>query len=161
MAGVRGFVTSGPSVTGSGSIVKTLLLLTAAANRRVHVHNIRVSYKGVTTSHVPHEIRAVRCTDGGTPEDAALTVAKLNAGDSESFGLTAYGKAASGAWSDEPVVTSGTIMWNDFVWPAAGFAEFTSSGIGPLVIRGGEIFAIQVVNPTDSNTLIATAAIEE
>lgn len=161
MAGVRFSFTSGESVTGSGSITKTLLLITAASHRRVHIHNIRVSYKGVTSSHVPHRLRVTRVSDGGTPEETARTAVKLNAGDSETVGATAYGKQASGAWTDEPAVTADSVLWEDLVSPNNGFTEFTSAGIGPLILRGGESIAIQVVNPTDSNTCAVEVFCEE
>jgi hypothetical protein len=149
MAGVRFTINSGEISTGSPGPT-TLLQLVAAANQRVLVDEISVSFKGVAPTDAPIVVRVLRQTTAGTM--SAVTPAKVNSGDDETLQSTAQKNASA-----EPTASDVIFEW--LVHPQSGYtwrAPFSRE----LIVKGGSKLGIDVQAGTAVNA-VASMVCEE
>ena len=137
MAGVRGVAQTTEISTGTESSEaekKTLLQLVAAANHRVKVDEISISFKGVDNTADPVLVRIFRQSSAGTM--SALTPKKLNEADDETLQTTAQEDA-----SVEP--TTGDEIMGEEVHPQSGFLWQAPFG-KEIIVKGGNRLAVVV-----------------
>lgn len=132
MAGILFAAVTGEVATGTAA--KTLLQVVAAANQRVKIKEISVSFKGVSPTDAPILVTVSRQTTAGTM--SALTPAKLNESDAETLQTTAQHTATA-----EP--TTGASVIKEEVHPQTGFIWQSPFG-GEVVIQGGGKLGIVV-----------------
>ena len=130
MAGVLFNVVTGELTTGTS--VKTLAQVIAAANQRVLVHAIEVSFKGVSTTDAPILVEVLRQTTAGTV--TSLTPVKNNNGDDETLQTTASKDASA-----EP--TAGDILRSLEVHPQGRHTIYLPR---PIVVKGGGRLGVRV-----------------
>lgn len=143
MAGVRGRATTSQVATGTGT--KTILQLVAAANHRVIVPKITISFEGVTATDPPIQVVVLRQTTAGTM--SALTPSKDNSGDDETLQTTAQHTATA-----EP--TASDILETQLIHPQ-GRGIF-----GPFVMIGGSRLGVAVTASVGIDCVVS-AAFEE
>ena len=133
MAGVRLNAVTGEIATGTAA--KTILQLVAAANHRVLVRGLRVSFKGVSATATPILVRVLRQITAGTM--SALTPVKANSSDSETLQTTAQHTATA-----EP--TAGDVLLVAEVHPQGGSLVWVAPFGGELVVPGGGRLGVEV-----------------
>lgn len=144
MAGVLfGAVT--PEIATGTSLI-TLLQIIAAANQRVKIKELSVSFAGVVNTNQPILVKVVRQTTGGTM--SALTPKKWNESDGETLQTTAQSSATS-----EPTTTD--VIMSEEVHPQTGYTWQAPFG-GEIIIKGGNRLGISV---TAANTTSAVARV--
>lgn len=149
MAGLR--VRANTAQIATGTALKTILQIVAAANHRIVIPRISISFEGVTPTDAPIDVQIMRQSTAGTDPGGALTLTKDNDSDDETIQTTAqYGPA--GTWTAEP--TAGDVLDRRLVHPQ-GRADF-----GPFTVKGGGRLGV-VVTAAVSIDCIASAAIEE
>ncbi len=79
MAGLRFHAKTAEVATGTA--LKTIMQLMAAANHRVKVKELSISFKGVSNTDAPILVEVLRQTTAGTM--TALTLVKNNDADDE------------------------------------------------------------------------------
>lgn len=117
----------------TGTSVKTLLQIEAAANHRVKVREISVSFKGTTNSDAPIKVDVLRQTTAGTL--SSLTLVKDSPGDDETLQTAATHTATA-----EP--TAGDILMSEEVHPQTGFVWQAPFG-GEMIVPGGTRLGIR------------------
>ena len=132
MAGIDATAQTAEIATGVAK--KTLLQLIAAANHRVKVKEISVSFKGVSNTAAPILVQVLRQSDAGTM--SALTPKKMNESDGETLQTTAQHTSTG-----EPTGTD-EIMGEE-VHPQGGFLWQAPFG-GELIVKGGNRAGIAV-----------------
>ena len=133
MAGVRCSAQTVQVTTGTSII--TLLQLAAAANHRVLVKEISVSFNGTSNTATPILVQVKRQTTAGTM--SALTPVKDNPADNaETLQTTAQYNATV-----EP--SAGDILFTEQVHPQGGYTWQAPFG-GDIVIPGGGRLGIAV-----------------
>jgi len=132
MAGILASAQTAEVTTGTAK--KTLLQLVAAANHRVKVKEISVSFKGVSNTDAPILVQVLRQTTAGTM--SALTLAKMNESDAETLQTTGQHTATV-----EPTGTS-EVMGEE-VHPQGGYTWQAPFG-GELIIQGGDRLGVAV-----------------
>jgi len=148
MAGLNAFAQTDQIATGTAK--KTLLQLVAAANHRVLVGEISVSFKGTTNTDAPILVEVARQSDAGTM--SALTPAKNNVDDAETLQTTAQHTATA-----EPTETD-VVMARE-VHPQGGFDWMAPFG-KEIVVSGGDRLGIAVTAGVDVNA-VASMRFEE
>lgn len=149
MAGLR-FRGNTPQIA-TGTALKTILQIVAAANHRVIIPAFSVSFEGITPTDAPIQVDVQRQSSAGTGPGGALTLVKDNDSDDETLQTTAqYGP--SGTWTVEP--TAGDVLARKLVHPQ-GRADF-----GPFVIKGGGRLAVVVTAPVSIDCTVSTAGEE-
>lgn len=134
----------------SGVAKKTILQLVAAANHRVKVKEISVSFKGTSGSATPVLVQVLRQSDAGTM--SSLTPKKFNEADDETLQTTAQHTASS-----EPTGTD-EVMGEE-IHPQGGWTWQAPFG-GEIIVPGGDRLGI-AVTAAESQTVKARAVFEE
>ncbi len=122
----------------TGVAAKTLLQIVAAANHRVIVKEVSISFKGVSPTDAPILARVLRLTTAGTM--SALTLVKNNSSDDETLQTTGLHTA-----SVEP--TAGDVLISEEIHPQTGFLWQATFG-GEIVVPGGTRLGIDVTAGT-------------
>ncbi len=130
MAGLKATAQTAEITTGTA--LKTILQLVAAANHRVIVKEISISFKGIVNTAAPILVQVARQTTAGTM--SALTPKKMNESDQETLQTTAQHTATV-----EPTLTDDVI--SEEVHPQGGFTWQAPFG-GEIIIEGGNRLAI-------------------
>ncbi|KKM85100.1 hypothetical protein LCGC14_1292460 [marine sediment metagenome] len=130
MAGLKATAQTAEITTGTA--LKTILQLVAAANHRVVVKEISISFKGTLNTAAPILVQVARQTDAGTM--SALTPKKMNESDQETLQTTAQDTATV-----EPTLTDDVI--SEEVHPQGGYTWQAPFG-GEIIIEGGNRLAI-------------------
>jgi len=132
MAGIRAVAQTAAIATGTSKI--TLLQLIAAANHRVLVKEVSVSFNGVSNTEEPILVQVLRQSDAGTM--SALTLAKLDLDGDETLQTTGTHTSTG-----EP---TGTVsVMTEHVHPQGGFTWQAPFG-GEIVVNGGDRLGIAV-----------------
>ena len=137
MAGIFAVATKNEIATGTS--VKTVLQITAAANHRTLVHEVSVAFQGSTISNAPVLVEVLRQTTAGTA--TSLTPVKENNNDDETIQTTASHTATA-----EP--TAGDILRSEYVHPMTGFTWQAQFGKA-LVVPGSGRLGIRVTAAND------------
>ncbi len=133
MAGVR-FSAQTAEIT-TGTTLKTVLMITAAANVRVLVREVSVSFKGVTSTDAPILVQVLRFSTAGT--FTSLTPVKNNDGDDETLQVTAGHTATA-----EP--TPGDVLVREEVHPQGGAFLWQATYGDEFVVKGGSRLGVSV-----------------
>jgi len=128
MARIR--VHAGQNGIATGTSVKTLIQIVAAANHRVAVTEVGIGFHGVTNTHEPILVELLRQTTAGTM--SALTPVKKDASADETLQTTAQHTATA-----EP--TAGDVLKSWPVHPQTGVIWQPPSGDEILVPGGGRL----------------------
>lgn len=142
MAGVR-FKAVTPEVA-TGTSVKTIAQLVAAANHAVLVEEVSVSFQGVTTTGEPIKVDVLRQTTGGNMD--TLTPVKDPDDSDETLQVTAR-QAATG----EP--TAGDVLMSEFVHPQQGYTWTLGFG-RQIKIGGGDRLGVRVTAAADVGCIV-------
>jgi hypothetical protein len=142
MAGLNFVAQTAEIATGTSK--KTLLQLVAAANHRVKVKEISISFDGTSNTAAPILVQALRQSDAGTM--SALTLVKWDADDDETLQTTAQHTATA-----EPTGT--TEVLGEQVHPQGGYTWQAPFG-GEIVINGGDRLGIAVTAGADVNAKV-------
>jgi len=148
MAGIIASVQTVEITTGTA--LKTLLQLVAAANHRAKVKEISVSFKGVSGSGTPVLVQVARQTTAGTM--SALTPKNFNDHDDETLQTTALHTATA-----EPTLTD--VVMSELVHPQGGFTWQAPFG-GEIAVIGGSRLGI-VVTAAEAVNAVARIVFEE
>lgn len=133
MAGVLLALNPGPISTGVAA--KTVLQVVAAANQRVKIKEIEISFDGVASTDVPIKVEWVRQSTAGTM--TSLTPVKWNESDGETL-QTAANKTATA----EP--TTGDILRTWYIHPQGGGEVWQARWDGELIVKGGNRCGLRV-----------------
>jgi len=144
MSGV-GWRATTPEIA-TGTAVRTMWQILAAANHRVYVDKIDVSFKGIVVTDAPIFVRVLRQTTAGTGGDV-MTPTK-SSGDSETLLLTGLSLIDS----SEP--TAGDVLDSGEVHPQ------TARRFGPYWVPGGTRLGVEVTAGA-STTCIVSGSGEE
>lgn len=132
MAGV-GFWANATEVL-TGTAVKTILQLVAAANHRLHVNTLSISFKGTSPTDAPVLVEICRQTGAGT--SSANTPVKECSADTETLQVT-----ARDAFLAEPA--SSTVLWSEEVHPQSGL-HVIQRALNDIPVVGGERLGVRV-----------------
>ena len=132
MAGIKMAAVTAPIVSGTALI--TLLQIVAAANHRVLVKEISISFDGTTNTAVPILVQVARQSTAGTM--SALTINKVNEDDGETLQTTALHTATV-----EP--TTGVEVLTEYVHPQAGYT-WQAPYDEKIVINGGDRLGVLI-----------------
>lgn len=128
----------------TGTAIKTLLQVVAAANHAIKVREISVSFKGVSNTDAPILVRVLRQSTAGTM--SALTPVKSPNDDSdETLQVTAQHTATA-----EP--TAGDVLKTELVHPQTGFLWQPRFG-EEIKVGGGDRIGIDVTATVDVNAV--------
>lgn len=144
MAGIIGRVST-PQISLSAATAKTVLQLIAAANHRVKVSRVSVSFEGTSPTDAPAQVDIYTQSNGGTM--TANNPVKDNAADDETLQTTATRNASA-----EP--TAGDLLDSRLCHPQSRV------DLGPFVIPGGGRIGVKVTAP-NAVDCIASAVFEE
>lgn len=148
MAGVR--VAAVTAEISTGTSIKTLIQIVAAANHRVLVKEISVSFKGTSNTAAPILVRVLKQTTAGTM--SALTPVLIDDNADETVQTTAQHTATA-----EP--TASSVKMTEEIHPQTGLIWQAPFG-GELVIPGGQRLGIDVTAGADVSA-IARVIFEE
>lgn len=149
MAGLR--VVGNTADISFTTATKTLVQIIAAANHRVRVERVRVSFKGTSSSEAPVLVKLAVQTTAGTM--SALTLGKADATYDETLQTTATHTSTS-----EPTTT--TVLASMLVHPQ-GSHEFVFPPGRDLCIPGGTRLGILLDTPTQAGTAGVSFELEE
>lgn len=136
MAGNRFKARTNPIATGTAT--KTLAQLLAAANHKIKVERITISFNGVSNTAVPIRVDVLRQTTAGTMGTSNSTI-KLDPDDVDETIQTALSDSATA----EP--TAGDILFSEHVHPQQGY---TWNLYGrEVIVGGGDRLGVRVVSP--------------
>ena len=130
------------AVTGeisTGTAVKTLLQLVAAANHGVLIDEVSISFKGTSNSAAPIKVDVLRQTDAGSM--SSLTPVKDPDDAAETLEITAQHSA-----TDEP--SAGSLLLSELVHPQTGYTWQAPFGRA-IKIGGGDRLGIRVTASAD------------
>lgn len=144
MAGRQGIAVKADITTGTS--IKTLLQLIAAANHAIEIVEISYSGHGVNNTHQPHLIELVRQTTAGTM--TALTTVKADDSVADSLDTTAQHTATA-----EP--TAGDVLRAWTVHPQTGMI-YQLHDLAPIVVGAGDRVGLRV---TAADSIIVDAYI--
>lgn len=142
MAGILAAAQSAEVATGTS--LKTLLQIVAAANQRVKIKEWSISFDGIVNTDAPIQVTLVRQTTAGTM--SSLTPEKFNESDQETLQTTAQHTATV-----EP--TTGNTVQAEQVHPQGGYTWQAPFG-GELVVEGGNRLGISVLAGVDVNAKV-------
>lgn len=148
MAALRFVANTAELATGAAK--KTLLQLVAAANHRVAVKEIAVSFKGIVNTNPPILVEIYRQTDAGTM--SALTLQKWDESADETLQTTAQENATI-----EPA--GAVVIFREEVHPQGGYTWQLPFGY-ELLIKGGNRIGI-AVTATVTVSAVVRAICEE
>lgn len=122
------------SGVSTGTAVKTILQLVAAANHAVKVEEITVSFNGTSNSATPILVEILRQSTAGTM--SALTPLKDPDDSDETLQTTAQHTATA-----EP--TAGDILHSEYVHPQQGFTWYKGPG-REIKVGGGDRLGLRL-----------------
>jgi hypothetical protein len=125
----------------TGTSLKTILQIIAAANHRIKIKEISVSFTGTSNTAAPILVQVCRNTDAGTL--SSLTPQKLNPADDETLQTTAAHTATA-----EPTI--GVEVMGENVHPQGGFVWQAPFG-GEIQVIGGARLGIAVTAAASVN----------
>lgn len=143
MAGVGLILQTAKVPTGTST--KTIAQLAAAAQQRVLLDEISISFDGVSNSAVPILCELVRQTSAGTM--SAQTLRKLNTSDTETLQTTGQVNATA-----EPT-DGGDVPWSELVHPQTGYTWQAPFG-KEYVIPGGGRMGLRVTAAAGVNCVV-------
>jgi len=150
MAGLKGVLTTEGAVSLAAGAPKTVLQLIAAANHRVKIKRIEVTFQGISATEPQVLIDILRQSSAGTV--SAATPRKWNDGDDESLSVTG-GKNASA----EP--SAGDILKQVYAHPQFGASiEFPDED--PLIVKGGGRMGVRCTTGATPATLNCVVSVE-
>ena len=149
MAGIRAIAQT--SEVSTGTAAKTLLQIAAAANHRVLVVELSVSFDGTDSAGAPILVEILRQTDAGTM--SSLTPVKVDADGDETLQTTAQENATA-----EP--TAGDVIMREQVHPQGGGWTWQAPFGRELVLTGGERLGVRVTAAAAVNA-VARVVFEE
>lgn len=127
----------------TGTAVKTLLQVVAAANHRVKIHEMSVSFNGTSNTDAPILVEVLTQSTAGTM--SALTLVKGNSSDDETLQTTGLHTATV-----EP--TAGSVLKAEYVHPQTGFLWQALYG-KEQIIPGGTRLGIRVTATVSVNAV--------
>lgn len=130
----------------SGTSAKTILQIVAAANQRILIRSIGVSFEGINRDAAPVQVVVVRQSDAGAM--SSLTLVKDTDSDDETIQTTAQHTATA-----EP--SSGDVLQRVLVHPRGGRVD-----LGPFRCKGDGRLGV-VVTAGESVDCVVSAVIEE
>lgn len=133
MAGLIGRITT-PQIALVAATAKTVLQIVAAANHRVKVQRVSVSFEGTSTTDAPVQVDIYRQTTAGTGGTANNPV-KDNDADDETLQTTALRNIVTA----EP--TSTDLLESKFCHPQGRI------DLGPFTIPGGGRIGVKLTAP--------------
>ena len=136
MAGL-GFVAQS-SVFTTDTVKKAVLQIVAAANHRVLVDEISISFTGTSASGTPILVEVERHTSAGSGGDA-LTLVKQSPGDDETLQTSALENIDDSGG----LPTLGDYIMGEHVHPQFGFLWQAPQG-KPIIVPGGTRLGISV-----------------
>lgn len=143
MAGMAFSAVTDTAPTLTSSTAKTVLQILAAANRRVIVTGVVVSFDGVTAADAPIRVDLVLQSDVGSGS-SAVTPTKLEQSISESLQSTAVRNCTS-----EP--TGSTIYHSEYVHEQGGVPLAIVPG--SIIIKAGDRLGIRATPGTLTGTV--------
>jgi hypothetical protein len=127
----------------TGTALKTLLQIVAAANHAVLIKELAISFKGTSNTAAPILVTVMRQTTAGTM--SALTLVKDPDDSDETLQTTAQHTATA-----EP--TAGDVLVRELVHPQTGF--LWQAPFGQFIkIGGGDRIGIAVTAGADVNSV--------
>ena len=148
MSARNGIATKSDIATGTA--VKTLLQVVAAANHAIEITEYAVSFSGVNNTHLPILVELLRQTDAGTT--SALTPVNADDSGGDTFDTTARHTATA-----EP--TGGDVLRSHYVHPQTGLVV-PVGGEAPLIVGAGDRVGLRVTAANDVKAA-ATICFEE
>lgn len=131
--------------TLSAGVTKTIATLIAAANIRVALQAITLTFDGTSNTAVPVEIHLQRITSDGTG-----TGQNPQKKDSDiSSALVTTGKVN---YTVEPTYTANAFMLSEFIHPQAG-AQYPLPLPGEIIIPGGGLIGLWCNAPAGVDVL--------
>jgi hypothetical protein len=137
----------------TGTAVKTMMQVVAAANHRVLLNEISVSFDGVNNAHAPVLVQVLRQDDSGTGTAVGDELQKLNDSDDETLEVTGVD-----TFTGEPTGTT-EILMTEFVHPQTGFCWQAPFG-KEIPIKGGNRMGIRVTAANDVGCIVRVAGEE-
>ncbi len=128
----------------SGTALKTIVQIVAAANHRVAIEQFSFAFRGTSNTAEPVLCQVVRQTTAGTM--TALTPIKRNGDDDETLAVTAQHTATA-----EPTTTD--VLWEDYVHPQTGITIQKPFG-KPIIATGAERIGFIVTAAADVKTTV-------
>jgi len=150
MSGVRFRASSGEQALGAG-VAETVLQVVAAANHRVKITELCVTFKGVLATDTPVNCKIFRQTGAGT--SAAATVVKENDADDETLQTT-----ARNAFSSEPA-TDDALIDEFLVHPQTGMKQFFPLS-QEIPVKGGNRVGVKCT-AAQAQTVVVSLAGDE
>lgn len=144
MAGLIGRVST-PQIALVAATAKTVLQIIAAANHRVKVQRVSVSFEGTSPTDAPVQVDIYRQTTGGTM--TSTSPVKDNDADDETLQTTAARNASA-----EPTATD--LLESKLCHPQSRI------DFGPFTIPGGGRLGVKITAPNVVDC-IASAVFEE
>lgn len=148
MAGVRFKATKSDIATGTA--LKTLLQVVAAANHAILIDEISISFKGTSNTATPILVQIARQSTAGTM--TSLTPVKDPDDTDETLQVTAQHTATV-----EP--TTGDVLMEENVHPQTGYTWQAPFGRA-IKIGGGDRLAVRVTAAADVNAAVRVAGEE-
>lgn len=131
MARIR--ATVGQNGISTGTSAKTILQLIAAANHRVAIEELGISFRGIVNTDPPVLVEIVRQTTAGTV--SAATPAKKDASADETLQTTAGHTATVEPTTTDVLKRFSVHPQTGFVWQARPGDEIWIAGGGRIGIR--------------------------
>jgi hypothetical protein len=148
MAGCRFKGTTAPVTTGTA--VKTLLQIVAAANHAALIDEISISFNGTSNTAEPIRVDVLRQTTAGTM--TALTLVKDPDDWDETIQTTAQHTATA-----EP--TAGDVLMTEYVHPQQGYTW--TAGLGrEIKVGGGDRLGVRVTAAASVSAVARVAGVE-
>jgi len=135
-----------PAKIATGTSVKTLVQLLAAANQRVKVKEISISFDGTSNTATPIYVEVVRQTSAGTITNTT-TLRKVDPDFTETLQTTCKDTATA-----EPT-DSGDVPMAELVHPQTGFL-WQAPFAGELKIPGGGRLGVRVTAAANVNASV-------
>lgn len=148
MAGNR--IKGATGAIATGTSLKTLLQIVAAANHKVLIDKISISFNGTSSTAEPIRVDLIRQTTAGTM--SSLTLAKDPDDWDEAIQTTAQHTATA-----EP--TAGDVLDSVHVHPQQGYDWNFAYG-REVRIGGGDRLGIRVLAPATVNAVVSFAGEE-
>jgi len=127
------------SDVATGTAVKTLLQVVAAANHAIKITEYGISFNGVNNTHEPILVELLRQTTAGTM--SALTPVKADDSGADTFDTTAQHTATA-----EP--TGGDVIRSHYVHPQTGLVVPVGDE-APIVVGAGDRVGLRVTAAND------------
>ena len=131
----------------TGTSVKTLMQLVAAANHAIKITEISISFDGTNNTHEPILVEILRQTDAGTM--TSLTLVKADDSIADSLDTTGQHTATA-----EP--TAGDILWAAKIHPQTGVVYPLGDG-NPIAVGAGDRLGVRATAANDVDAAVVMA----